>query len=195
MNALLGIDIGTSGTKTALFSEDGRELAAHVSEYAMAQPENGWAEQAPDDWWAAAREGIKEVLAKAPESEVCGVGLSGQMHGLVMLGAGGEVLRPSIIWCDQRTEAEAEDIKKLVGEKRVIEISANPAMTSFTAAKILWVKKNEPEVYARCRHILLPKDYIRYKLTGASRLRFPMRRVCSLWMSRGGNGRRRFCVR
>ncbi|MDR1797526.1 MAG: xylulokinase [Clostridiales Family XIII bacterium] len=169
MRALLGIDVGTSGTKTVLYSVDGAPLASHTAEYPMAQPKNGWAEQDPCDWWRAAVEGIGAVLAKgsaADAVEIAGIGLSGQMHGLVMLDADGAVLRPSIIWCDQRTEAEIEDMKRILGEKRIIEITANPPMTGFTAAKILWVKKNEPEVYAKCAHILLPKDYIRYRLTG-----------------------------
>ena len=164
--ALLGIDIGTSGTKTALFGIDGKLIAAHTEEYPLYQPHNGWAEQDPNDWWNATTAGVRAVLAKASGAEIKGIGLSGQMHGLVMLGKDGESLRHSIIWCDQRTSAEKEDIIDILGEKRTIEITANAPMTSFTAAKILWVKKNEPEVYEKCAHILLPKDYIRYKLTG-----------------------------
>jgi len=164
--ALLGIDVGTSGTKTALFGIDGTLLAAHTEEYPLYQPHNGWAEQDPNDWWNATVTGVRAVLSKASGAEIRGIGLSGQMHGLVMLDKDGESLRHSIIWCDQRTSAEKEDIIDLLGEKRTIEITANAPMTSFTAAKILWVKKNEPEVYEKCAHILLPKDYIRYKLTG-----------------------------
>jgi len=165
--ALLGIDVGTSGTKTALFGTDGKVIAAHTIEYPMYQPYNGWAEQDPAEWWNAAAEGIRAVLAAMPGGvEIKGIGLSGQMHGLVMLDKCGEPLRHSIIWCDQRTEAEADDIDRIIGRERVIEITANAPMTSFTAAKILWVRKNEPEVYEKCAHILLPKDYIRYKLTG-----------------------------
>ena len=165
---LLGIDIGTSGTKTVLFDEQGHALASYTGEYPLSQPQNGWAEQDPEDWWRAAADGIRAVLAKAPliDGEKPAVGLSGQMHGLVMLDREGRVLRPAILWCDQRTGAEAEQMKQTVGEQRLIEISANPAMTGFTAAKILWVQKHEPELYARCAHILLPKDYIRYRLTG-----------------------------
>jgi xylulokinase len=169
MNALLGIDVGTSGTKTALYAVDGTLLASHTAGYALSQPGNGWAEQAPEDWWGAAKEGIEAVLATAGgcgAPDIVGVGLSGQMHGLVMLDAEGAVLRPAIIWCDQRSEAETEDMRRVLGERRVIELTAYPPMTGFTAAKILWVKKNEPDVYARCAHILLPKDYIRYRLTG-----------------------------
>jgi len=164
--ALLGIDVGTSGTKTALFGIDGKLIASHTEEYPLYQPNNGWAEQDPLDWWNATVTGVKAVLAKSGGAEIKGIGLSGQMHGLVMLDKGGEPLRHSIIWCDQRTGAEKEDIERILGEKRVIEITANAPMTSFTAAKILWVKKNEPEIYEKCANILLPKDYIRYKLTG-----------------------------
>ncbi len=168
MKALLGIDIGTSGTKTVLFDTAGVPLASKTVEYPMAQPKNGWAEQDPADWWRGTAEGIKAVLAQSgvAAADVAGIGLSGQMHGLVMLDAAGKVLRPSIIWCDQRTGAEAEEMNRLLGEKRVIEITANPPMTGFTAAKILWVKRNEPQLYEKCAHILLPKDYIRYMLTG-----------------------------
>jgi len=164
--ALLGIDVGTSGTKTALFGIDGKLIAAHTEDYPLYQPNNGWAEQDPNDWWRATVEGIRAVLAKAGGAEIKGIGLSGQMHGLVMLDRNGESLRHSIIWCDQRTEAEAKDMDSILGPKRIIEITANATMTSFTAAKILWVKKNEPEIYEKCTNILLPKDYIRYKLTG-----------------------------
>lgn len=137
-------------------------------EYPLYQPQNGWAEQDPADWWNAAAATIRRVMDEsgvAPEA-VKGVGLSGQMHGLVMLDEAGEPLRKSIIWCDGRTSRECAEITELVGRQRLIEITANPALTGFTAGKILWVRRNEPELYEKCRHILLPKDYIRYKLTG-----------------------------
>lgn len=168
MRYLLGVDLGTSGTKTVLFNEAGQAVANHTAEYPMHQPHNGWAEQDPEDWYRAVCEGAQAVLAAAhvKSGDVVSVGLSGQMHGLVMLDAEGRVLRRAILWCDQRTGAQAERMKQLIGAQRLIEITANPAMTGFTAAKILWVQENEPELYARCRHILLPKDYIRYRLTG-----------------------------
>ncbi len=164
----IGIDVGTSGTKTVLFNEAGAAIAEHTAEYEMYQPRNGWAEQHPADWWAAVCEGLRSVLSQSGlrGEDVAGLGLSGQMHGLVMLDDEGEVLRPSIIWCDQRTQKQCDEITERVGAERLIRITANPALTGFTAGKILWVRENEPEVYARCRHILLPKDYIRYKLTG-----------------------------
>ncbi|HHV50156.1 MAG TPA: xylulokinase [Clostridiales bacterium] len=165
---LLGIDIGTSGTKTVLFNENGKALASYTGEYPLYQPQNGWAEQDPEDWWRATVDGIRAVLALIPEAahDRIAVGLSGQMHGLVMLDKEGRLLRRSIIWCDQRTGEEVQQMNRIVGEKRLIEISANPAMTGFTAAKILWVQNHEPEIYSKCAHILLPKDYIRYRLTG-----------------------------
>lgn len=168
MQYLMGIDLGTSGTKTVLFRADGEIAASASVEYPLYQPRNGWAEQDALDWWDAAVRTIREVMDRSgvsPEA-VKGVGISGQMHGLVMLDDRGEPLRRSIIWADQRTGAECEEITRRVGEKRLIEITANPALTGFTASKILWVKNREPETYRKCRHILLPKDYLRYKLTG-----------------------------
>lgn len=168
MSYLIGVDIGTSGTKTVLFDLNGAVIASSYYEYPLYQPKNGWAEQDALDWWKAACQSIKDVLeiSKADPHSVKGVGLSGQMHGLVMLDKNGEVLRKSIIWCDQRTDAECEEITGLVGAEELIKITANPALTGFTASKILWVRNNEPEIFERCHKILLPKDYIRYMLTG-----------------------------
>ncbi|MBR5453350.1 MAG: xylulokinase [Clostridia bacterium] len=168
MQYLIGIDIGTSGTKAVLFDLAGNTVADELIEYPLYQPKNGWAEQDPEDWWKATVDAIRSIVAKAgaKKDEVLGIGLSGQMHGLVMLDEADRVIRRSIIWCDQRTAAEAADITDLVGADKLIEITANPALTGFTAAKIMWVKKNEPENFARCKKIMLPKDYIRYRLTG-----------------------------
>ena len=167
MAYLIGVDLGTSGTKTVLFAEDGTVAASCTIEYPLYQPQNGWAEQDPLDWWNAVCGTTKAVIAKAgiSASEIKGVGLSGQMHGLVMLDKSGNVLRKSIIWCDQRTAKECEEITQKVGAENLIKITANPALTGFTASKIMWVKNNEPEIYEKCAHILLPKDFIRYKLT------------------------------
>lgn len=168
MAYLIGVDLGTSGTKTVLFAEDGTVAASCTIEYPLYQPQNGWAEQDPLDWWNAVCGTTKAVIAKAgiSASEIKGVGLSGQMHGLVMLDKSGNVLRKSIIWCDQRTAKECEEITQKVGAENLIKITANPALTGFTASKIMWVKNKEPEIYEKCAHILLPKDFIRYKLTG-----------------------------
>lgn len=168
MAYVLGIDIGTSGTKTVLFDKIGSVIASSTVEYPMYQPENGWAEQEPMDWWNAVKSTVNTVISQSgvAASEIKGVGLSGQMHGLVMLDKDNNVLRPSIIWCDQRTAAECVEIEEKVGRERLIEITANPALTGFTASKIMWVKKHQPDIYAKCEHILLPKDYIRFMLTG-----------------------------
>ena len=168
MDYLIGIDLGTSATKTVLFDADGNVAASASKEYPLYQPENGWAEQRPEDWKDAVLDTLAKVVRDSgvAAADVKGIGLSGQMHGLVMLDAKGQVIRPSIIWCDQRTGAEVEDMLDIMPRERWIAITANPPLTGWTAAKILWVKKNEPENYARCRHILLPKDYIRYVLTG-----------------------------
>lgn len=168
MAYILGVDIGTSGTKTVLFSEDGNPVASSTYEYPLYTPQNGYAEQDPLDWWNATVSTIKDVIGQSevnPE-DIKGIGLSGQMHGLVMLDAEDRPIRKSIIWCDQRTAKEVVEITDKVGADRLIEITANPAITGFTAAKIMWVKNNEPENYEKCRHILLPKDYIRFMLTG-----------------------------
>lgn len=168
MKYTIGIDVGTSGTKTVLFDTLGKKLASSTVEYPMYQPQNGWAEQNPTDWKNAAIETIRDVMNKSgiDKNDVVGVGITGQMHGLVMLDEMNEVLRPSIIWCDQRTGAECEDIERIIGREKLIQITANPALTGFTASKIMWVKKHEPEIYEKCKHILLPKDYIRFVLTG-----------------------------
>ncbi|MGI6777658.1 MAG: xylulokinase [Acetivibrionales bacterium] len=168
MAYLLGIDIGTSGTKTVLFDETGNTVASSVEEYPLYQPKVGWAEQDPEDWWKATYTSISSVLSKSGvnSSEVKGIGLSGQMHGAVLLDKDYKVLRKAIIWCDQRSSAECEQITSLIGRERLIEITANPALTGFTASKIMWVKNNEPDIFERVRKILLPKDYIRFRLTG-----------------------------
>lgn len=167
MATLIGIDIGTSGAKTALYDETGRCLASYTAEYPLHQPQNGWAEQDPADWWRAVKEGLSHVSSFLHGEPLSGIGLSGQMHGLVLLDKDGKVLRKSILWCDQRTGDECADIEQRVGGRaRLIELTANPALTGFTASKIMWVKKHEPALYDRCSHILLPKDYIRYLLTG-----------------------------
>ncbi|HAJ96725.1 MAG TPA: xylulokinase [Ruminococcus sp.] len=168
MAYVIGVDLGTSGTKTVLFNETGKVIASHTIEYPMYQPKNGYAEQNPLDWRNAVFNTIKAVMQKSGISpdEVKGIGLSGQMHGLVMLDKDNNVIRNSIIWCDQRTAKECEEMTQKVGADRMIATTANPAMTGFTASKILWVRNHEPENYDKCRHILLPKDYVRFCLTG-----------------------------
>ena len=163
---LIGIDVGTSGTKCVLFDLEGNALYSCTEEYPMYQPHNGWAEQNPEDWWNAAKTALKKVTENAKDGEIAGIGLSGQMHSLVLLDKDNNVIRPAILWCDQRTSAECEDIENIIGHDRLIEITANPALPGFTASKLMWVKKNEPENFSNISHILLAKDYIRFKLTG-----------------------------
>lgn len=168
MKYVIGIDLGTSGVKVVLFDEFGSILSNSSREYPLYQPVNGWAEQQPEEWWTATLESLRETITKSNilKKDIVGLGISGQMHGLVMLDEQGKVLRPAIIWCDQRTSIECEEITNIIGKDRLIEITANPALPGFTASKIMWVKKHEPEIFSRCKHILLPKDYIRYRLSG-----------------------------
>lgn len=168
MRYLIGVDIGTSATKTVLFDEHCKVIQSASQEYPLYQPQNGWAEQEPLDWYCAVVATIKQVVQKSgvAAEDIKGIGLSGQMHGLVMLNEANEVIRRAIIWCDQRTGKECEEITNRVGAKRLIEITANPALTGFTASKILWVRNHEEDNYRICRHVLLPKDYIRFRMTG-----------------------------
>jgi xylulokinase len=163
----LGVDVGTTGSKALLVDEKGRVIASHTTEYPLYTPRVGWTEQNPEDWWSATVKSVRAVLEKSkvkPE-EVEGVGLTGQMHGLVMLDKELKVIRPAILWNDQRTGEEAEYINTKFGE-RIIEVTGNIAHTGFTAPKLLWVKRHEPENFARMRKFLLPKDYVGLKLTG-----------------------------
>jgi xylulokinase len=166
----LGVDVGTGGTRAVLLDGDGRVVSSATAAHpAFASPHAGWAEQNPDDWWSAVCSAVPECLArgKTAPREISGVALTGQMHGLVLLDRGGSVLRPSIIWCDQRTEVECREITEKIGAARLIELTANPALTNFTLPKIWWVQKNEPEIWARAGSIVLPKDYIRWRLSGS----------------------------
>jgi len=156
---VLGIDIGTTGAKGIALSEDGRVLASTTESYPISTPQPGWSEQDPELWWTAAQR-LLDVLPEGP------LGLSGQMHGLVVLDEHGEVLRPAILWNDQRTAAECAEIERRIGLERLISLTGNRALTGFTAPKLLWLRTHEPETYARIRRILLPKDYVRYRLTG-----------------------------
>lgn len=166
---VLGIDVGTGGTRAVLVDELGRVLSSATSEHVpISSPQIGWAEQEPADWWRAACEAVPACLAQADAkaNEIAAVGLAGQMHGLVLLDAKGDVLRPAIIWCDQRTEAQCRAITEMLGAKKLIELTANPALTNFTLPKIWWVREREPDVWKRIRSVFLPKDYVRFRLTG-----------------------------
>jgi xylulokinase len=165
----LGIDIGTSATKTIAIDEKGTILASASAEYPCDHPRPGWSEQSPGLWWDATKKTVQQVLSsgKFQGSDVAGVGLSGQMHGSVFLDSAGDVIRPALLWNDQRTAAECQEIEtKAGGREALIRLVANPALTGFTAPKLLWVRKHEPAHWERVRQVLLPKDYIRYRLTG-----------------------------
>lgn len=168
MPYLLGIDVGTSGSKAVLIETDGAVRATATHEYPLSHPHPLWAEQDPEQWWEATVKSIRAALdqAGAEAGDVAAVGLTGQMHGLVMLDREGKVLRPAILWNDQRTAQQCGTITDRVGAKKVLELTGNQVLPGFTAPKILWVREKEPEVYRRCAKILLPKDYVRYRLTG-----------------------------
>jgi xylulokinase len=167
MTYLMGIDASTTATKALLMRADGQVAAVASSEYTYDTPRPLWAEQHPHLWWQAAIASIRQVLTQSQvdPADVKGVGLTGQMHGLVLLDRDGNVLRPAILWNDQRTAAECDEIRQRLGKERLIQITGNDALTGFTAPKILWVRNHEPEEFARVRQILLPKDYVRFKLT------------------------------
>jgi xylulokinase len=165
----LGIDVSTTGAKALLMDSSGEVVSTATTPLPLSTPRPLWSEQDPHDWWEGIVRSIRAALthAGATGAEVKAVGLTGQMHGLTLLDAAGEVLRPAILWNDQRTGAQCDEIRRRLGKHRLIQITGNDALTGFTAPKILWVREHEPKVYARAAHILLPKDYIRYRLTGA----------------------------
>ena len=165
----LGIDVGTGGSRAVLIDAKGKTIASAMVEHApFASPEIGWAEQAAEDWWRASAAAIRAVLAQknVTADEIGAIGLSGQMHGAVLLDQAGKVLRPSIIWCDQRTAKQCRDLNGKIGAEKLIELVSNPALTNFTLTKMLWVLENEPEIWQKVRTVLLPKDYVRFRLTG-----------------------------
>ena len=164
----LGIDTSTTSSKALLIDEKGQVITVASSPHTLQIPHPLWSEQAPGEWWDAVAASIRSVLEKAGGGgeRIAAIGLTGQMHGLVLLDEGGDVLRPAILWNDQRTQSQCDEIHRRIGKGRFIQITGNVALTGFTAPKILWVKENEPEIYAKAKHVLLPKDYIRYRLTG-----------------------------
>jgi len=167
MTYLLGIDVSTTATKALLTDEAGKEIAVSSSPYGFETPRPLWSEQDPELWWQASVRSIREVMARAQveAGQIAAIGLTGQMHGLVLLDGEGKPLRPAILWNDQRTQAQCDQIHERLGRERFIQITGNRALTGFTAPKILWVQQEEPEVFAKAEHILLPKDYLRYRLT------------------------------
>ena len=165
---LLGIDISTTGAKALIIDEAGRVAASATAPLTLSTPKPLWSEQDPADWWQGVVSSVSLALEKAGATgaDIAAIGLTGQMHGLVLLDKDGEVLRPAILWNDQRTGEQCDEIRRRLGKERLIQITGNDALTGFTAPKILWVQENEPEVWQKTGHILLPKDFIRYKLTG-----------------------------
>jgi xylulokinase len=168
MPYFLGLDVSTTATKALLLDAAGAVVGTAATAYDYETPHPLWSEQDPVLWWDGAARSIRAVLEQTgtTSDEVAAVGLTGQMHGLVLLDADGRVLRPALLWNDQRTAEACDEIRRRVGRERLIELTGNDALTGFTAPKLLWVRAHEPEVYARIRHVLLPKDYVRYRLTG-----------------------------
>jgi xylulokinase len=169
MRTLLGIDVSTTGVTALVVDERGRVVASETAGLTLSTPRPLWAEQDPGDWWDATVQSVRRLLARpgVEAGAIAGVGLTGQMHGLVLLDEQGRVLRPAILWNDQRTAAECDAIRATIGRTRLIETTGNDALAGFTAPKLLWVRRHEPDVWARARTMLLPKDYIRFRLTGA----------------------------
>jgi xylulokinase len=165
---LLGIDISTTGAKALLIDSHGEVVTSATEPLELFTPKPLWSEQNPEDWWRAIAKSIRKAMKAALVNgeHIQAIGLTGQMHGLVMLDEDGQVLRPAILWNDQRTGAQCEEIRARLGKDRLIQITGNDALTGFTAPKVLWVGENEPDIYAKTRHILLPKDYVRFRLTG-----------------------------
>src|ERR1700731_1668907 len=166
---VLGIDVGTGGTRALVVDEKGRIVAAATEEHEpFASPKIGWAEQRPEDWWRAAGVAVRKVLAvgNLRGDQIACVGFSGQMHGAVMLDAAGEVVRPALIWCDVRTEKQCRELNERIGAERLIQLTCNPALPNFTLTKLLWVRENEPKNCKRVRADMLTKDYVRLRLTG-----------------------------
>jgi len=163
----LGIDVSTTATKALLMDAGGQVVAVASTNYPFETPRPLWSEQHPELWWAGAQKSILAVLRQSgiDSAQIGGIGLTGQMHGLVLLDKTGTVLRPAILWNDQRTQSQCDEIHHRIGREKFIQITGNVALTGFTAPKILWVKENEPEIYAKAAHVLLPKDFVRYKLT------------------------------
>jgi len=165
-DVLIGIDVGTSSTRVVAFDLSGKTLASAVNEYPLLTPRPNWAEQNPDDWWTATRLGLKSVTSKINPARVAGLSFSGQMHGSVFLDADDRVIRPALLWCDGRTAAECQEAMKKIGKSKFLATIKNPALTSFTLPKVLWLRHHEPKNFVRLKTLLLPKDYVRFKLTG-----------------------------
>lgn len=166
MDLLIGIDVGTSGLKAVAVDERGTVVARAMREYPLHLPGPGWTEQEPEDWWAAAVSALQDITSRLNPESIAGIGLTGQMHGSVFLDVNGEVIRPAILWNDQRTVAECQEITERIGQENLTNLAGSPALTGFTAPKILWLRNHEPLNFRRLFRVILPKDYIRFRLTG-----------------------------
>ncbi|MCA9450736.1 MAG: xylulokinase, partial [Candidatus Omnitrophica bacterium] len=164
----LGIDVGTSGTKTILVDLKGKVVASATGSYPLLTPKPGWTEQDPEEWWRATKKAIRQVLktSKIKPNAIKGIGFSGQMHGSVFLDKDHEVVRPCLLWNDSRTAEVCEEITRRIGQKALHKSVSNPCLTGFTLPKVVWLQKHEPRNFAKVRNILLPKDYVRFRLTG-----------------------------
>lgn len=167
MNTYIGIDLGTSGTKFLLVSANGEILAENTQSYAVCYPHSGWSEQSPELWYKAALTGLKELLQGQDKSAVKGISFGGQMHGLVVLDKDDNVIRPCILWNDGRTEKQTKYLNEVIGKDKLSEYTGNIAFAGFTTPKMLWMRENEPDNFAEIAKIMLPKDYLAYKLSGS----------------------------
>src|SRR5579863_1299056 len=171
MSHLMGIDVGTTGTRAVIVRPDGSVAVAATGDHEpMRMPQPGWAEQDPGDWWEATVHAVRAALsaARLTGADITAIGLSGQMHGVVLLDKANAVLHPALIWCDQRSQAQCDWITRRVGAERLIQLVSNPALTGFSAPKLLWLRDHEPKIWERAVRFLLPKDFVRFRLTGES---------------------------
>src|SRR5690348_3107838 len=191
---VLGIDVGTSGTRAIIMDQGGRLVSSATADHQpFATPQIGWAEQQPEDWWHATCAAVRKALASAnlTGKDIVCVGFSGQMHGAVLLDEKGGVVRPALIWCDVRTEKQCRDLSRALGLQRLIQLTCNPALPNFTLTKILWVRENEPDNWSRAHPVLLPKDSVRFRLPGERAPNMPTPRAPCFWTLRIAAGPRK----
>lgn len=178
----VGVDLGTSAVKLLLMDENGKIKNIVSKEYPLYFPHPGWSEQKPEDWFAQSMEGLKELLEGFDKDQVKGISFGGQMHGLVALDKEDQVIRPAILWNDGRTTKQTDYLNQVIGKEKLSEYTANIAFAGFTAPKILWMKENEPENFAKIEKIMLPKDYLAYRLSGSFAQNIQMLPECCFWM-------------
>lgn len=174
----IGVDLGTSAVKLLLMNAEGKIESVVSKEYPLYFPHPGWSEQKPEDWWSAVLEGLKELTENCDKSQIAGISFGGQMHGMVALDENDDVIRPAILWNDGRTQKQTDYLNNVIGKETLSKYTANIAFAGFTAPKILWMKEEEPENFARTKMIMLPKDYIAFKLSGVYAQMYQMHPVC-----------------